>query len=236
MKIAVISDIHGYSLALDRVLADIAQEPDVNQLIIAGDLVEGGPDPAGVFDRIRRLDAVVLKGNTDRDIADGSRDSNFSRWIGRQIGKEGRTWLRSLPFSHRVSPPGSNDPWDDVLVVHANPVDMDRHIPPDAGPHELRELIGGTQAAVIAFGHLHIAYIRQLERMTLVDVSAVGNPKDGDLRSKWGLIEWDPKTREWSTDLRYVDYPLEETERQIKESGMPNPDKQWRKLRKASYE
>lgn len=235
MKIAVLSDIHGYSIAFDRVMDDIRNEPDIDQIVIAGDLCEGGPDPRGVLDRIWTMDAVVLQGNTDRDIGHMDRSSASARYIIDALGDHGLAYLRNLRFSYRVSPPGIDDPARDLLVVHANPFDQDRHIPPDAGEHELRELIGDTKAAVIAFGHLHIAYVRHLSTTTLLDVSAVGNPKDGDLRSKWGLVEWSEEASDWSVSLRYVDYPLAETEAQIRESGMPNPDKVLRKLKKASY-
>lgn len=236
MKVAVLSDIHGFSIALDRVLVDIASETDIDQIVVAGDLCEGGPDPKGVLDRLSSLDAVVLQGNTDRDIGNNARASNGAKYTMDQIGDEGRRYLRDLPFSRRISPPSGVAPADDLLVVHANPFDQDRHIPSTAGPHELRELIGDTQASVIAFGHLHIAYVRTLLHLTLIDVSAVGNPKDNDLRSKWGLIEWDENDREWTAALRYVDYLVEETEAQIMASGLPNPKKVINKLRKASYE
>lgn len=236
MRVAVLSDIHGFSIALDRVLDDIKQEPDIDQVVIAGDLCEEGPDPAGVLQRISTLDAIVLQGNTDRDIANKARSSNGARYTMEQLGKEGLRYLRELPFSKRISPPGGVAPADDLLVVHANPFDQDRHIRPDAGRQELRELIGDTQASVIAFGHLHVAYVRNLLHVTLIDVSAVGNPKDNDMRSKWGLIEWDETEREWTAALRYVDYPMEETEAQILASDMPNAKKVLNKLRKASYE
>ncbi|HWV24653.1 MAG TPA: metallophosphoesterase family protein [Thermomicrobiales bacterium] len=236
MKIAVMSDIHGFSIALDRVLADIATVPDIDHIAIAGDLAEEGPDPAGAVDRIQALDAIVIQGNTDRDIANGARSSKGAQYTRDQLGNERLRYLRDLPFSHRFSPPGCIGPADDLLVVHANPFDQDRHIRPDAGRQELRELIGETQAAMIAFGHLHIAYIRALSHYTLVDVSAVGNPKDGDLRSKWGLIEWNAADQEWTAELRYVDYPLAETEEQILRSGLPSPEKTLLKLRRASYQ
>jgi predicted phosphodiesterase len=236
MRVAVLSDIHGFSIALDRVLDDIKQEPDIDQIVIAGDLCEEGPDPAGVLERISTLDAIVLQGNTDRDIANKARSSNGARYTMEQLGKEGLRYLRELPFSKRISPPGGVAPADDLLVVHANPFDQDRHIRPDAGRQELRELIGDTQASVIAFGHLHVAYVRNLLHVTLIDVSAVGNPKDNDMRSKWGLIEWDETEREWTAALRYVDYPMEETGVQILASDMPNAKKVLNKLRKASYE
>ncbi|MCA9832865.1 MAG: metallophosphoesterase family protein [Thermomicrobiales bacterium] len=233
-KIAIISDIHGFSLALDRVLADI-DAAQVDELIVAGDLVETGPDPAGVLDRLQSRECVVIQGNTDDAIANSRLDSKLATWTEKQIGKEGRQWLRDLPFSHRVRPVEARSPWDDLLVVHANPFDFLRAIEPEAGEHELDELIGGTEAAVLAFGHIHIAYIRELSRMTLLDVSAVGNPKDGDLRSKWGLATWDSDTLRWSVELRYVDYPLAETEAQMRASGMPNVEKHLAKLKRASY-
>jgi putative phosphoesterase len=236
MKIAILSDIHGYSLAFDRVLDAIADEPGIDGIVIAGDLCEGGPDPRGVLERIWQMDAVVLQGNTDRDIGHLDRSSAAANFIVDQIGLDGLSYLRDLRFSWRATPPGARKMQDDLLVVHANSFDQDRHIPPDAGSHELHELIGDTRAAVIAFGHLHIAYIRPLDHLTLMDVSAVGNPKDGDLRSKWGVAEWSAETGTWAVELRYVDYPLEETERQIRDSGMPNPKKVIEKLRKASYE
>lgn len=236
MKVAVVSDIHGFSIAFDRVLEDIASEPDIDHLVIAGDLCEGGPDPKGVLGRIATLDAVVIQGNTDRDIGNQDRSSDGARYTISQIGDDGLRYLRNLPFLERISPPGGRGQDDDLLVVHANPVDQDRHLAPDAGPQELRELLDETQAAVIAFGHLHIAYIRELENMTLIDISAVGNPKDGDPRSKWGLIEWDETSRTWAPTLRYVEYPIEETEAQMLQSDMPNALKQVKKLRRASYE
>jgi len=235
MKIAVISDIHGFSLALDRVLADIEAEPGIDQIVVAGDLCEGGPDPRGVLDRLTNLGAEIVQGNTDRDLANGSRTSKSATYTTDRIGPDGISYLASLPFDRRITPPDGSSPDDDLLVVHANPFDLDRHIPPDASDHELQELVGDTRAAVIAFGHIHIAYTRQWRNCQLVDVSAVGNPKDGDLRSKWGLFTWDLAANRWTCELRYVDYPLAETIEQIRVSGMPNPDKVIEALERASY-
>ncbi len=235
MKVAVISDIHGFSLALDQVLADIASEPGVDRIIVAGDLAEGGPDPVGVVDRLRQEGIPSIQGNTDRDLAAGVRNSAPARWVSRQLGKERLAWLGSLPFELRVSPDELSDPAADLLVVHANPRNMDTHIHPDFSEQEVQELLGDAEAAVIAFGHLHIAYQRTVDETQLIDVSAVGNPKDEDLRSKWGLITWDPAIQRWSTELRYVEYPLDATIDQLKSSGYPNWRKAARKLERASY-
>jgi putative phosphoesterase len=235
MKVAVISDIHGYSLALESVLADIAAEPGVERIIAAGDLAEGGPDPATVVDRLQEAGIPSVQGNTDRDLAAGARTSTPARWVSRLLGKDRLAWLGSLPFEIRITPDGATSPASDLLIVHANPQDMDRHMAPDMSAREVRELLGETEAAVVVFGHLHIAYQRVVDGVQLIDVSAVGNPKDEDLRSKWGLMQWDAASRSWSTELRYVEYPLAETIDQLRSSGYPNWRKAARKLERASY-
>jgi predicted phosphodiesterase len=235
MKVAIISDIHGFSLALDRVLADIATEPDVDLIFAAGDLAEGGPDPAGAVDRLRKAGIPSVQGNTDRDIAAGTRDSAAAQWIMGQLGSERLDWLERLPFELRVKPYTTASPEEELLIVHANPVDQDRHLHPDHSDREVREILGDVTAAVIAFGHLHIAYQREIDGIQLIDVSAVGNPKDEDLRSKWGLVTWDPATRAWTTELRYVEYPLEGTIEQFEVMGYPNWRKAATKLERASY-
>jgi predicted phosphodiesterase len=220
---------------MDRVLSDVAAQPGIDRVVAAGDLAEGGPDPAGVVDRLRAAGIRSVQGNTDRDLASGVRNSTPARWVSRQLGKERLAWLGGLPFEIRISPPDGAGPADDLLVVHANPRDMDRHLDPKFSDREVRELLGETQAAVIAFGHLHIAYQRTLDDTQLIDVSAVGNPKDEDLRSKWGLISWDPATGGWQTEIRYVDYLLDETIDQLKRVEYPNWRKAVKKLERASY-
>lgn len=234
LRVAVMSDIHGYSLAFDRVLQDI-HEHDIEHIVVAGDVAESGPDPRGVLERLVELDLVVIQGNTDYDIAKRNRDTKLAAWTEHEVGKAGRDYLLDLPFEHRITPPEADSPWEDLLIVHANPYDFNQGLQPDADQNDLEDLIGETRAAVLAFGHVHIAYIRDLPHMTLIDVSAVGNPKDGDLRSKWGEITWDSETRTWSVALHYVDYPLEETEAQIRASGIPKPEKRIERLKEASY-
>ena len=235
MKVAVLSDVHGFSIALDRVLADIATEPDIDLVIVAGDLCEGGPDPLGALTLLRESGAILLQGNTDRDLGESSRNSKHFRFAESILGDENLEFLGSLPFSHRVTPPGGTSPDDDLLVVHANPQNLDRAIAPFTSVRQVNELIGETRAAVIAFGHIHIAYIRRLDRMTLIDVSAVGNPKDGDLRCKWGLITWDETISSWSVEHRFVTYPLAETIDQFNASDYPKAESAIAKLIEATY-
>ena len=242
MRVAVMSDIHGFSLALETVLADLDRQGRWDAVVVAGDLCEVGPAPREALTLLRERQArdegfVVLRGNADRDLVEAAEAGGLweQGYALREIGEEGVAFLAGLPFDQRVTPPGGASPADDLLVAHANPHDLDRKLDPAMSDRELREILGDTEAAVVAFGHIHIPYTRRLGRTLLADVSAVGNPKDGDLRSAYGVFTWDAETRAWRAEIRRLDYPLEATASQIRASGLPDPERTLRKLVKAAY-
>ena len=57
--IATFYDIHGNLAALDAVLAEV---PDEATIVVGGDISSGGPEPAGVLERLRALGDWVLWG------------------------------------------------------------------------------------------------------------------------------------------------------------------------------
>lgn len=238
MRIAVMSDIHGFNLALDVVRQDIDEQGPFDQIVVAGDLAAVGPDPQAVIDTIREQGWFAVKGNTDHELVEAAEWATdldeLAYWVD-QLSDEAMDFLATLPFSHRVMPPGGTGPEHELLVVHANPHDLTGVLNPNLPDRELREIIGDESAGTIVFGHIHIAYIRHVDGRTLVDVSAVGNPKDGDLRCKYGILTWDETALRWTAEIRRLDYPLEATEKQIRESAMPDAEKAIRKLRRASY-
>lgn len=64
MRIAVVSDIHANLTALNAVVADLRQtSPDL--VVMGGDLMNGGPRPAEVIDRVREMNWAGVYGNTD---------------------------------------------------------------------------------------------------------------------------------------------------------------------------
>ncbi|MGD9713768.1 MAG: metallophosphoesterase [Thermomicrobiales bacterium] len=239
MRVAVLSDIHGFSIALQTVLADIDRQGPFDAIVVAGDLCETGPAPGDVLDILQsREDLTVIHGNTDRYLVEEAQPGASSReraFTLEQIGDDGVRYLANLPFSRRITPSGGRGVADDLLVVHANPQNLEDALHPELPEAEVRALLGAAQMGAVAFGHIHIAYIRTVADRLLVDVSAVGNPKDGDLRCKYGILTWDAPTVMWSAEIRRLDYPLDETEEQIRSSGLPKPEKTIRKLRQASY-
>ncbi len=235
MRVVVMSDIHGFSLALETVIADIEASGPYDLIVVAGDLCEVGPDPAGVLERLRaRPDWVILKGNTDDDLVAAALDGSWD-FAASAIGPQGVAWLAQLPFSHRVLAPGRDQPRHALYVVHANPWDLRARLDPAAGDDELNDILGDAVFDTLAFGHVHISYQRRVGNRNLVDVSAVGNPKDGDLRCAYGVSDWDEPGQRWRSEIRRLGYPLEATLAQIHASGLEDPDKVARVLRRARY-
>ena len=69
MRVALLADIHGNSIALHNVLQDIQSIGGVDEYWFLGDFAAIGDDPLGVLEQIASLSrAHFIRGNTDRYI------------------------------------------------------------------------------------------------------------------------------------------------------------------------
>ena len=240
MRLAILSDVHGNLAALEAVLAALEASGPFDALTVAGDLCEWGPRPREALQRVRTLNAAVVQGNTDRyvtitDLAElralGKSENAIAglAWTREQIGPEGVAYLAALPLAHTISGPQGQD----VLVVHANAVDQETHLDPDAPPDEVARLLDGVTAPVVAFGHLHIPYVRRVGAWLLVDAASVGHPRDHDRRAAYATLEWDGA---WRAEIHRVAYDLDATAAAFRASGIPRPEKRIAELHRASYE
>jgi diadenosine tetraphosphatase ApaH/serine/threonine PP2A family protein phosphatase len=73
---------------------------------------------------------------------------------------------------------------------------------------------------VIAFGHTHIPWHREVGGIHLVNTGSVGRPKDGDWRAGYVVVDFADGAVNVST-VR-VEYDIAATVRAIKESDLPN--------------
>lgn len=219
MRIAIFSDVHGNLSGLEAVLADIEQhKPD--QVIFAGDLCYLGARPAECLRlvRDRRIPSVV--GNTDEWLAGRAAPPEPRRptvdWALTRLAAGEREWLGRLPFALRICP--TTRAADDLLIVHANPQDVDAIIYPDLTTQlarygevrqsdtDLAPLLDGVEAGMMAYGHIHVPGVRQWGALTLVNVSSVNMPGDGDGRAKYALLEW--RGGQWQTTHHRVAYDV----------------------------
>src|SRR2546421_488641 len=236
MRIAIIADIHGNQLALEAVLEDLSHQPSVDQLVIAGDLCLNGPCPREVLDTVQKLNCPVIQGNVDLEVVNEAPEKGVKKrttvaWTREQIEQTGIDYLASLPLSHLIPNPAGSD----LLIVHANPLNLEDAIFPNALDSTLERLLAGIAPGVgaLAFGHLHIAYTRRWRHLLLVDVASCGLPRDEDLRAAYGILTWQDAA--WSADIRRVAYDVKAVVKQIKTCGMPNPEKRIKTLLEARY-
>lgn len=240
MRIACISDIHGNACALDAVLADVAAErPDAVWCL--GDLVGYGPRP----NRCTRLVAahadICLAGNHDLGvlgtipIAEFSPDAAASaRWTRSVLEPEAREFLSSLAPERRTTR---------AELYHASPRDpvWEYVVSAEAAAAALT----GTEAPVVLVGHSHVALaiVERDGRITgglapgsrdgdddgsgeidlaqgrwLLNPGSVGQPRDGDPRAAWLLIDF----RAGRATFRRTPYDVAQTQREIRERGLPD--------------
>ncbi|HET9756925.1 MAG TPA: metallophosphoesterase family protein [Candidatus Limnocylindrales bacterium] len=200
-RIAALSDVHGNAAALEAVLADIAREkPDA--LMVAGDLVLNGPEPALVIDVLRSLagdGALIIGGNTDIAVADFDYAAAFpwmidgvpdaivdaAEWAHEAIGEERLDWLRRLPAERR---------WrtdDDTLVLacHGSPGSQTSGFDQHLDPSVTIERVARTDARVIVCGHTHLPEVRDLGWKVIVNDGSAGYVFDGEPTASWALID-----------------------------------------------
>jgi predicted phosphodiesterase len=182
--VAVLADIHGNLLALDAVLADLARLPH-NTVILAGDLVQSGPQPFETLQCIYELNVPTIFGNTERDVIEARPGSSIAWWTRKQIGEAGVAYLDALPFAYRISPPQGITPDDDLLAVHATPTSPYAVVVLEPHPSgttftrstpelEAAALLGGARANLIVYGHIHYASSGNIYGQRVESIGSVG--------------------------------------------------------------
>jgi len=234
VRIAILSDIHGNVHALNRCLEDLASRGGADTVVAAGDLCLDGPKPLRVLERLDEIGALALRGNTDRMIGEGDlaalepEDARAVGWVRAEIGPQWTEWLRALPFARTFG-----DGESGLLVCHANPRSDDEHVWPDAYDDTLERLFGGVLQRTVAFGHLHLPYVRVWRGRTLVNVASAGLPKDGDPRAHYAILTERPGG--WEVQPRRVAFNVEKVARQLRRSGIPDSKRRVETLRRHRY-
>jgi putative phosphoesterase len=214
MRIAVVSDVHGNLPALEAVLADLDQiHPD--KVLYGGDLALGGPHPVEVVERIRELGWASVLGNTDEALAEdpttlekrGMFVALAAARTREMLGPERVAWLAGLPLEVRA---------DGIALVHSIPGDCWAVVGHDAPDGRLRETYGSLGAPIAAYGHIHHAYVRRLDELTIVNSGSVSLSLDGDVRASYVVID------DGRIEHRRVAYDLERVASDMVAIDYPN--------------
>jgi diadenosine tetraphosphatase ApaH/serine/threonine PP2A family protein phosphatase len=232
MRIALLSDVHGNLPALRSVLEDV-RGSGAEQAWCLGDLVGYGAEPDGCVELAREACDVCLAGNHDLvvtgdiDIADfSSNAAAAARWTKENIAEEALAFLRGLKPA---------DPGREPGLYHASPRDpVWEYV---LSTWQALECMDEMEPRVGAVGHSHVALFfhsngdaevegavapagTELDLSSgrwLINPGAVGQPRDGDPRAAWLLLDTDTWTAAW----RRVEYPIDEAARAIEQAGLP---------------
>ncbi|MGZ3496071.1 MAG: metallophosphoesterase family protein [Vulcanimicrobiaceae bacterium] len=231
MRVAILSDIHGNLVGLDACLTDLQSQGGADAIVAAGDFCMDGPKPKKVLQRLQEVRALCLRGNTERYIATEEHDRADEaqiHWQRAELGEKWIAWLRDLPFSLRF---GKDD--NQLMICHANPTSDDEQLWPDADDATLERLIGGEAAQTIAFGHLHLPYVRNWRGKLLVNVASAGLPKDGDSRASYAILT--ERSSGWEVRHRRVPFDVKKVATQLADCGIPNSAELISVLRRHRY-
>ena len=227
MKRALISDIHSNIESLEAVLADI-RDQGIGEIYCLGDLVGYGPDPREVIDEVMKC-PVCLLGNHDQGALFDPEGFNSGAeraifWTRNQLengpgtsSERQRRWdfLGELPRSRLEGT---------LLFVHGsarNPLN-EYVFPEDIYNKRKLEKIFALIPRHAFQGHTHVPGVftenfnffspeelnneyRLTEEKAMINVGSVGQPRDGNPRACYVVLEDDV------VRFRRVEYPLEKT-------------------------
>jgi predicted phosphodiesterase len=233
MKIALISDIHANVEALEAVLADI-KEQKADEVLCLGDIVGYGANPNECLELVRKHCSLTLLGNHDAAAVGLLSTQHFNihakiaiEWTTENLKKGSHDFLKTLPLKENRS---------SHTFVHATPYEpnMWYYIT------SLEEAAFNFQFFDTGFcfvGHTHIpivivleqekeVYVHQGETLDwsnlsnvrfLINVGSVGQPRDRNSRSCYGIIDSEAKTFTY----RRVAYDVPRAQAKMRKIKMP---------------
>jgi len=228
-----VSDVHGNLPAFQAVIG-AATEAGAEAIWCLGDLVGYGAEPDGCVALAREQCDLCLAGNHDLVVIGRLGITEFSstaataaRWTQEHIAAESVDFLSGLEPADATRALG---------LYHASPRDpVWEYV---LSSWQAEECIEAMEPRVGAVGHSHVALFfgrgnggemtgAQAPEGTELDVSkgrwllnpgGAGQPRDGDPRAAWLLLD----TMDWTAVWRRVEYPIDEAARAIQDAGLPS--------------
>jgi predicted phosphodiesterase len=233
MRVAIASDIHGNRHAFEAVIA-AAQDAAAEELWCLGDLVGYGAEPDACVALAEANCAVCLAGNHDLAVVDVLSLEEFSRgaalaaqWTRDVIRPGTREFLLSL------RPSGDAE---GVGLYHASPRDPVWEYVLSGLTAEL--CLDATSFRVSLIGHSHVALSfhrpdgapasgstrREGELLDvgtgewLINPGSTGQPRDGDPRAAWLMLD----TVAWTAEWRRAEYDIAGAQGAIRAARLPD--------------
>ncbi len=231
MHYLVISDIHGNFPALQTVLMD-AQPFDA--VLCLGDMIGYGPNPNECVERVQEFPLTCIVGNHDwgaigrADLLIFNNDARQALyWTQHELSTDNRNFLSDLPTTVQI---------DDLLLAHGSPREPIWEYLVDV--RSAKENFVGYDFQVALVGHTHLplalewnvgmnqarillpdweAPLPLAGRRLILNPGSVGQPRDGDPRASYAILDTDQMT--W--EFRRIPYPVEITQERMRARGLP---------------
>ena len=198
MKIAVLSDIHGNHLALEKVLFE-AEEERVEYLLVLGDMVGYYYHPDRVLDLLKAWPHLLIQGNHERLLKTALNDPAIARSVRKKYGSgidmaleklstESLLLLIELPCTQKIT-------WGGItfFLCHGSPWDGDQYIYPDSGQSLIdRCMVPGCD--FILMGHTHYPLLYKKQDTIIANPGSVGQSRAKGGTADWALIDTDQRT------------------------------------------
>ena len=234
MRLAVLSDIHANLEAYTAVLADVEQA-GVERIALLGDIVGYGPDPEACVELTRERGLASVMGNHELGLSRRAELAWFNPTARRSLeqsmemlSQDSLEWLAALPTFLVV---------EGCRLVHGAPPDSPRTYYFELDRQEILRRMGLIDEPLCLVGHTHelaLAHLPSsggLERLKLhpglhplnladrylINAGAVGQPRDGDNRAKYVIVDRAAGTLE----VRCVAYDVQTTVEKIRRRGLP---------------
>ena len=233
MRVAIASDIHGNRHAFEAVIA-AAEGAGAEELWCLGDLVGYGAEPDDCVSLASEHSAVCLAGNHDLAVTGRLPIDDFSRGAALAV-----RWTQdvmrpeSISFLQSLEPTGAAE---GVGLFHASPRDPVWEYVLSSLAAELCLDVTRQRVSMIGHSHVALAFHRaEGEPATgstrrpgevadlrqgkwLINPGSVGQPRDGDPRAAWLLLDTRAATAEW----RREDYDIAGAQAAIRAARLPD--------------
>jgi diadenosine tetraphosphatase ApaH/serine/threonine PP2A family protein phosphatase len=239
MRTLILADIHSNIEALDAVLFSAATL-NVDRTVVLGDLVGYNGAPTEVLRRLESLAPVMtVRGNHDKVCAGLEPAVVFS-----PLAREAIEWTRghlAQPFLTRLAelPKGPLQLDDTIELCHGAPFDEDFYV---HDTFDAKRALESMSTRICLNAHTHVPAIYRATALSvrdetpfdllvpetaivpwpekgrlLINVGSVGQPRDGDPRAAFGVID----DGQGTIELRRVAYNITGAQRRILAAGLP---------------
>jgi putative phosphoesterase len=223
MRLAILADIHGNIPALDATLKEIEKD-DVDGLIVAGDMV-AGPHPVEVINRLRDLNAWMIRGNNEGYIlrfASGeapdwwytARQWSFMHWNYRRMDNNTLDFIMELPEQRTIHLAEA----DPIRVVHGSPRNISELIYPDKDMSPLDVALGMTPEPVLIFGHTHVPWQLRRDGRLMLNPGSVCGTFMGKTGGSYAILSWENKR--WEVEPRELHYDIRLARKAFEDTGL----------------